>query len=220
MTNEPKQNGIDNFSTLEARKYKFNQEFVFTPEHIEKFLWIDQEIKKHLNRLRIEGEKLVEDLEKMTKDENSFFNDYEIEAIVTPIMSPYIDENQSLSELEQQSLSELEQGEGVLYEIDHYHFKHKNDKLTFDPRRSERSLYFDEFYSDEDKKKGTNNWNIMVYEWRDLIKENPALAEHHIGYGMRQLCNNCLWSLQDIMLINDFWCDIKVEYQRFCKIKN
>jgi len=202
-----KQNGIDDFTTLEARKHKLNQEFVFTPEHIEKFLWIDQEIKKHLNRLRIEGEKLVEDLEKITKDENSFFNDYEIEAIVTPKILVWKEEYQSLSELEPE--------DGVLDEIDHYHFEHKDDELKFNPRHLETSLYFDEFYSDEDKKKGTNNWNTMVYEWRDLIKENPALVKHHIGYGMRQLCNNTLWSLQDIMLINEFWCDIKVEYQRY-----
>ena len=49
----------------------------------------------------------------------------------------------------------------------------------------------------------------------NLIKENPELAKHNIGYGMHELCDHSHWAFQDIMKINDFHCDIIVEYQKY-----
>ena len=186
---------------LEKRKYRLDKEFVFTPEYIEKFLWIDQEIKKYTNILREKSVKMLEDLERMTKDENSFFNDFEIECTVQAVLEDDDDEDFH---------------DGILGVIESFHYKTGDIwKVKFSPDCLEYFLYFEEFYSRKEKANLTNNWNTTIYEWRDLIKKNPELAKHNIGYGMHQLCDDSLWALQDIMQIRGFHCDIKVEYQKY-----
>lgn len=200
-TKKPRNRDLRNI--LQMRQHKLNKEFEFTPEHIEKFLWLDQEIKKHLNHLRKEGVKLLEDLEKLTKSGNSYFNDYEIEAVINPKILIWREEDQSLTELEEE--------DGILNVIDDFHHK-KHFCLEFSPRHFEHSLYFDEPCD-----KDFLNWNTTIHKWRDLIAANKELAHHHIGYGMHELYDHSLWALQDIMQINDFWCELKVDYQKFSR---
>ena len=52
---------------LRVRQIKLNRDFVFTPEYIEKFLWIDREIKKCVNKLQKRGERLNKHLERQIK---------------------------------------------------------------------------------------------------------------------------------------------------------
>ena len=144
---------------------------------------------------------MLEDLERMKNDENSFFNDYEIECIIEAVIEDEDDENFY---------------DGILWAIEWFQYKTGDIwRVKFSPKHLEHSLYFEEFYSNEDKANGTNNWNTTIYKWRDLIKENPELAKHHIGYGMHELCDHSHWAFQDIMKINDFHCDIIVEYQKY-----
>jgi hypothetical protein len=197
---ESKRNDNTNYhifrDILWERKYRLDKEFVFTPEYIEKFLWLDQEIKKYVNILREKGEKMLENLERITKDENSFFNDYEIECIIRPQIPIWDDDG------------ELKEEDKILEAIDSFHYKHHSWMFTFDPC-CKYSCYFDK--EDED----ILNWNITIRKWRELIEENPELAKLHIGYGMHELYDHSLWALQDIMKINDFYCDLKVEYQKY-----
>jgi len=189
---------------LEERKYRLDKEFVFTPEYIEKFLWLDQEIKKYANILREKAKKMLEDVERMTKDENSFFNDYYIECIVMAHI-PIDDDD-----------GDVKEEDKILEVIESFHYKTGDIwKVKFLPNHIEHSLYFEDLLSDKDKENGLYNWSCTIYKWRDLIKENPELAKHNIGYGMHQLCDDSLWAFQDIMRISDFYCDLKVEYQKF-----
>jgi hypothetical protein len=50
------------------------------------------------------------------------------------------------------------------------------------------------------------NWNTMVGAGNDILKD------YYICYGMHELYDHTQWSLQDIIQINDIWCDIRVEY--------
>ncbi|MDL2241839.1 hypothetical protein LJB91_02910 [Bacteroidales bacterium OttesenSCG-928-L03] len=184
----------DFHNILAKRKLKLNQEFVFTPEYIEKFLWLDQEIKRYAGILKEKGEKMLEDLERMIKDEDSFFNDYEIEAII----SPFIEED-----------DDDDYYNGIMWAIESFH----DCELKFNIKHIEDSLYFEENYTDG--KVGTNNWNTTIPKWRDLITEKPELAKYNIGYGMHEICDHSLWALQDIMQICDFHCDLRVEYQKY-----
>ena len=197
--------GEDDFrNILEERKYRLDKEFVFTPEYIEKFLWLDQEIKKYANILREKAKKMLEDVERMTKDENSFFNDYYIECIVMAHI-PIDDDD-----------GDVKEEDKILEVIESFHYKTGDIwKVKFLPNHIEHSLYFEDLLRDKDKENGLYNWSRTIYKWRDLIKENPELAKHNIGYGMHQLCDDSLWAFQDIMRISDFYCDLKVEYQKF-----
>lgn len=184
----------DFHNILGTRKLRLNQEFVFTPEYIEKFLWLDQEIKRYADILKEKGEKMLEDLERMTKDANSFFNDYEIEAII----SPFIEED-----------DDDDYYNGIMWAIESFH----DCELKFNIKHIEHSLYFEDFYSDG-MMAGEDNWNTTIPVWRDLITEKPELAKYNIGYGMHEICDHSLWALQDIMQICDFHCDLRVEYQK------
>jgi hypothetical protein len=178
---------------LGERQHKLNKDFVFTPEHIEKFIWIDEEIKKCLNSLRKEGEEKVKELELIIKNEKSYFIDYEIEAVINPRILIWKEEFQSLCE--------PDEDDGIIDVIDGYHYD-TFFRLKFDPRHLDHSLYFEEFNT-------IDNWNTMVGA------KNNEFENYHIGYGMHELYEHSLWSLSDIMKINDFWCELKVEYQRY-----
>jgi len=177
------------FTTLQVRQHKLNEEFVFTPEHIEKILWIDQEIKKCVHTLQKEGEKMVKELDLLTKKKNSFFNDYEILAVIDPKILIWKEESQSLCEPDEE--------DGIIDVIDNYHHE-TNFRLEFNPHHAEHSCYFSDF-----------NWNILIGA------KNNEFANYHIGYGIHELYDHSLWSLQEIVKINAIWCDLKVEYQHY-----
>ena len=171
---------------LRVRQIKLNRDFVFTPEYIEKFLWIDREIKKCVNKLQKRGERLNKHLERQIKKKNSFFNDYEIEALIDPKILVWKEEYQSLSE--------LDDDDGILNVIDEFHYNN-HFKLEFNLRHP-HSCYFHD------------NWNTMV-------GAGDTFANYHIGYGMHKLYDHSFWSLSDIVKINEIWCDLRVEYQHF-----
>jgi hypothetical protein len=53
------------------------------------------------------------------------------------------------------------------------------------------------------------NWNTMIGA------KNNEFADYHIGYGIRELYECSLWSWEEIVKINDFWCEVNVVYQRY-----
>jgi len=76
---------------LEERKRKLNKDFVFTSEDIETFLWIDSEIKKCVQKLQQQGVEIIKNLEKLTQEKDAFFNDFEVEAFIRPVIMEWID---------------------------------------------------------------------------------------------------------------------------------
>jgi len=179
---------------FEVRKNKLNKDFIFTPENIEKFLWIDREIKMCANELELQGEKVIEDLEKLIQEKDAFFNDYEIEAFMSPCILEWNEKDQCNYGTEDKIIELLDW-------IETYYIQ--PSMMFFSPRiePSERHCcYF-----------GDLNWNT-----RGLIGvEDSIFANHHIGYGMHELCDHSVWSFPDMMRINSISCELKVEYQRF-----
>ena len=172
---------------LEIRKDKLNENFVFTPKHIEKFLWIDQEIKRCVNELQRQGEKIIKDVQKLMNKKNAFFNDYEIKAVMKPCI---LDEEGIGVEDEIIDLIDDFQGNRLLYSF-----------LYFDPRspHKECNPYLDNL-----------NWN-----GNSFIGAGSTFADYHIGFGMHELYDHSLWSYPDIMRISQIDCNICVEYQRY-----
>jgi hypothetical protein len=70
-------------------------------------------------------------------------------------------------------------------------------------------LNFNLKHLNEDSFDRNLNWN----ECDEL--SHGELADYYICHGMHELYDHTEWSLQDIIQINDLWCDIKVEYQHF-----
>jgi hypothetical protein len=172
---------------LYVRQEKLNDAFVFTPENIEKILWIDRQLKDRINKLQQEGERIVRRLEREIKKKNSLFNDYEIMVLVFPKILEWSEEEQSMIEPEDR-IHEL-------LECNSHHDTH----IEFDPS------YKHNCYFDEEKL----NWNNMIGA------RNGEFEGHHIGYAMHELYDHTLWSLPDIVKINEFWYDIRVEYQHY-----
>jgi len=71
---------------LEERKRRLNKDFVFTPENIDTFLWIDYEIKECAKKLQQQGIEIIKNLEKLTQEKDAFFNDFEVEAFIRPVI--------------------------------------------------------------------------------------------------------------------------------------
>jgi hypothetical protein len=76
---------------LEERKRRLNKDFVFTPEDIDVFLWIDYEIKKCVKKLQQQGVEIIKNLEKLTQEKGAFFNDFEVEAFIRPVIMEWIE---------------------------------------------------------------------------------------------------------------------------------
>jgi len=173
---------------LEERKRKLNKDFVFTPEYIEKFLWIDREIKKCVQKLQQQGEKVIKDLEKLIQKKDAFFIDFEVEAQIFPKIIEWSDNYECECETEDK-----------IVEIIDWIEKEHNYILRFSPALKDSSCYFSDL-----------NWND-----HELGARKGTFADYHIGYGMHELCSHSLWSFPDMMRINEIWCDLKVLYQHF-----
>jgi hypothetical protein len=174
---------------LEVRKDKLNANFVFTAEHIEKILQIDRQIKNHLNTLRKEGKEIIKEVEPRVKKKDSFFNVYEIEAVINPKILIRSEDDKSLNGLYKEN--------GILDVIDIYHHV-THFVLEFDPR------YNEPFFEEE-------NWN----NW--IGTKNKEFADYYIGIAMCELDIYSMWSWEDIVKINDFRCEVNVKYQRLDK---
>jgi len=174
-----------------ARKRKLNKGFIFTPENIEKFLWIDKEIKMCVEKLQQQGEKVIEELEKLIQEKDAFFVDYEIDALMFPRIIEWSEKYQCECETEDKIIEILD-----WLERDCYY----GSVLYFKPDMEPDGCFF-----------GDLNWNTSGL----IGVEDSIFANHHIGYGMHVLCDHSRWSFPDIMRINNIWCDLRVLYQRF-----
>jgi hypothetical protein len=173
---------------LSVRQEKLNSNFVFTPENIEKILWIDKQLKDCLNSLLQEGTRIVRRLNCEMKKKDTFFNDYEIEALVCPVITEWNEEAQAMCESENE-IYDLLNGRS---------YCDNNALVRFDPRHSRDECYF-----------GDLNWNRMIGA------RNGEFEKYHIGYAMHELYSHSFWSLPDIVKINGFDATIHVEYQHY-----
>ena len=173
-----------------ARKRKLNKGFIFTPEHIEKFLWIDKEIKMCVEKLQQQGEKVIVDLEKLIQQKDAFFVDYEIDALIFPRIIEWSEEDQC----------ECETYDKIIEILDWLEEGYLESVLYFSPKSELDICFF-----------GDLNWNTSGL----IGVEDSIFANHQIGYGMHVLCDHSHWSFPDIMRINNIWCDLRVLYQRF-----
>jgi hypothetical protein len=171
---------------LSVRREKLNAEFVFTPENIAKILRLNQQLMDGMEKLRKEGEKIVRNLEERVKNNDPFLHDYEINATISPLIKEP-DEDGDMSEPD----------EGI-YCLLNSVFSNEGICLNFDPRLDSNDRYFDK----------TINCNR-------IMAKNGELDDYFIS---RALCNfhdYTEWSWQDIIKINELWCEIYVRHQHF-----
>ncbi|MDR2057483.1 MAG: hypothetical protein LBP83_04235 [Dysgonamonadaceae bacterium] len=170
---------------LLLRKQKLNDGFVFTPENIQHFLWLDRQLKDLINRLRQEGKRIIRHLNRETKKKDAFFNDYEMTARICPLIMEWNEDEQSMHETEND-----------IYDLLNSCSFH-GAPVAFDPRHR-HECYF-----------GDLNWNGMAGA------KNGEFEAYHIGYALHELYGHSLWSLPDMVKINSFDAGIQIEYQRY-----
>jgi hypothetical protein len=181
-----------------VRKQKLNKDFIFTPEHIEKFLWVDREIKMCVQKLQQQGEKVLKELEKLIHQKDAFFMDYEIEAFITPV----------ILELDNETAPYDYRTEDKIIELIDWIETNCVQPSILNFRPNAELLYKNSCWF------GDLNWNTSSL----IGVEDCIFANHHIGYGMHVLCDHSHWSFPDIMRINNIWCDLRVLYQRYKRI--
>ncbi|MDR0865007.1 MAG: hypothetical protein LBO74_08755 [Candidatus Symbiothrix sp.] len=169
---------------LSVRHQKLNDEFVFTPENIEKILRINQKLMEGMEKLRKEEEAIICNFEERMKNNDSFLNDYEIEAQIMPFIMEQ-DENG-------QNMGEPDKG---IYCLLHTLFP-DDCCLHFDPRWDD--TYFD-------KKQNCNR----------IMAKNGELDDYFISLALCDFHDYTQWSWQDIIKINELWCEVKVTHQHF-----
>jgi hypothetical protein len=172
---------------LEWRKYKMNENFVFTPEVIEKLLWIDKEIKHCVNQLHKKGKQVVRNLERMINKKDAFFNDYEMDLLIYPTIIEWSDNCEE----------ECETEDKIFEVMDYAHYDRAPISIHF------RCLDSDETYFEE------------VECWNMPFARNTEFANYKVGFITHKLFDHTDWSLPDIIRINEIWCDLRVEYQHF-----
>jgi hypothetical protein len=175
-------------SILRDRQSKLNEQFVFTPENMEKILDLNQRLMNCFEKAKEEGLKLFHDMETRMTNGDPFLQDYEIEANIIPVI---IIQNKKDGEWE-------EPDDGILCllnELCPSSILNLNIKGGIDTD----DIYF----------KKSLNWNEMVGA------RNGELDEHYICYAMHELYEHAFYSLQDIIQINTLWVDINVRHQHF-----
>jgi hypothetical protein len=168
-----------------------NENFVFTPEVIEKLLWIDREIKHCVNQLQKKGEQIARNLEEMIKEKDFLFNDYEIDLLISPQIIEWSDHYEEECETEDEIFDVI--GYGSI-ESDY-----KGATIAINLR----CLGPDDVYFEE-------------VECRCMpFARNTEFEKYHVGWIMHRLLDHTCWSLPDIIRINKLWCDLRVEYQHY-----
>jgi hypothetical protein len=176
---------------LLERKRQLDDAFVFTPENIEKFLSLNKQIMDCQEKLREEGIKLVQELEKRIAGDDNFLHDYEIEAVIKPMI------------LVQDEDGEWEEPDGI-YEL--LQSDINPVEIRFDPRYCDSKWIH--FGKTEIHFSTGSSWN----HW---FAFDGKSGEHYICYGMHKLYDDSLYSYSDILKINDLWADIKMELQHY-----
>lgn len=175
---------------LTERQDKINQAFEWTSENIEKLLSLDQKMMACFEKLYDEAKPLVSSLQQRIENQDSFLCDFEIEASVTPFI---------MVSNEKGDLIEAEDGiERVLMDdldnaILSCSFRMFGDKHDI--------LYLDK----------EQNWcNHGIF--KDHFKEK------HVSQAVHDLYDHTLWSMIDILKINELWAELKVRHQHFTEV--
>jgi hypothetical protein len=183
---------------LFVRKMKLNNEFVFTQGNIEKILRLNQRFMECFEKLKKESAAIVEELEAKINNNDPFLQDYEIEAKVTPFI---LAQDEDSGECVEPHSGIYELLRDVLPDF----------ILQFDPRCLLKQHQFyqeNEIHCDK-----STNWNNLVGA------KNGELADHYISYALHELYDHTLYSISDILKINELWVEIKVTYQNFVEKK-
>ena len=175
---------------MSVRQYKINENFVWTPENIDKLLALNQKLISCFEKLIEEAKPIVKALQKRVDEKDAFLHDFEIEANIKPfILVP--DEDGKLCEPE--SGIELILMENLPKSV-----------LAFDPKRN----IIEDTLNENIHLKKDLNWNID-----GLLR--GKFDDHHISYAIHELHDHTCWSFPDILKINHLWSELRVRFQNF-----
>jgi hypothetical protein len=171
---------------LSARKWKINDVFEWTPNHIEKLLRLNQKLIGCFEKLRDEAKPLIQTFQKRIKEKDDFLHDFDIEARITPYI--YVpDEN------------------GKFYEAESGMERILTDSIN------EYAVLFQWWIDDED----LDNMQYLNKEqnWSDEPQFEGEFDGHFISQAIHELYDHTCWSFPDILNINHLWAEVRVVHQ-------
>lgn len=200
-----KSNRLDYDEKLEAclsrRKYLINKDFLFTPQVVTKIERVNTILIENTSNILVKASIINRQMQKIKAEGDDFLDDYIIQATIGVIFNG--DKSiQSLDEDENYGQSDYATMADIL-DFTHFPIEHLRSFTFFDR---------DNVWSDETNEilfsDGTlrENWNIEILS-------APELSHiPYFCYASHVLFCDSMYSLSDIIRINDIWNEIKVTW--------
>ena len=172
---------------MAIRQWKINDAFEWSPENMEKFLSLNQQLISCFEKIKKEAEAIIQTLQKRIDGEDDFLNGFYIDACVTPYI--YVPD-------EVGTFWEAENGMEMIL--------------------SEALNEFELPRLDWISKVEDLNDIIYLNRNCNCNKEphfKGKFEGHFISHAMHDLYDHSCWSFSDIIRINKLWTEIKVIHQ-------
>ena len=166
---------------LNKRRWILNQMFEFTPQNIERIKKIDTRLRNLSVKIH-ERVKVMESKAQIILDDPDFDDDYEIEG---SLAFSWNDEN-SVLRLDDEN-----------YGSDFNSMIHITDSFYYAQGRFSHNII--------DVHKKSKNMDEDI-DWNEAPLQHPKL---NICYATHCICCHKLYSIPDLLRLNDFWCEVK-----------
>ncbi|MDR1196656.1 MAG: hypothetical protein LBL00_09320 [Endomicrobium sp.] len=196
------------YSVFRTRKWRLNAKFKYTKQNIEKLLWVNKKLMECFEKSAGEAEKIRKQFKRRKKKKDLFLDDIETEIKITPFLLKYDKKGKYWQEYDSGIYAVLQ------FVID--------DEISLRQKYSSLKKYRESLHGSKE-----DSWNVEGLGSRSgkrldcdpkNIKDN-VFANDYICYAMHELYDHSLWSLQDIIKIEEFWAEVKVRYQHFSEKK-
>jgi hypothetical protein len=168
---------------LYIRRNKLNCKFKWNKENVKKILWVNEKLIACLKKAKAEAQAIDKILMTRLKNGDKFLSDYDIEIRLIPFT------------LVKDKSGYMLEPVNNIYEALPLFFDERFHVLRMSLEQVTRK---DNLYFSKDL-----NWNIESLG-------TPELAGSHIYHALHELCDHCPWSVQDILKINEFWAEVKI----------
>ena len=189
---------------LSQRRYLINKDFQFTPYEVKQIERVNAIFIESTAKVLAKARLIYRQMQKTKAEGDDFLDDYTIQATVGVSYNEY-KSILTLEDDENNGQSDYVAMADVL-DFTHYPFEHLRsfrfyDGDTVDSNKTEEDLFTDDMLRD--------NWNIEALS-------APELSHiPYFCYASHKLFCDSMYSLSDIIRINDIWNEVNVTWQNW-----
>jgi hypothetical protein len=192
---------------LSQRRYLINKDFKFTPYEVKQIERINAILIESTAKVLAKTGIIYRQMQKTKAEGDDFLDDYNIEANVSVSYNGEksiitLDEDENNGQSDYMAMADV-------LDFSHFPFEHLRsftyfDGDTIDSNKTEEDLFTDDMLMD--------NWNIEVLSAPELSHIPYFCYASHILF-----CDS-MYSLSDIIRINDIWNEVVVTWQNWGEI--